>query len=296
MRIVSLLPSATEIAFDLGLGDQVVGVTHECDFPPAAATRTVVTRSTLDHEGMTPTQIDAAVSDSLGAGDPIYRLDTDAFAMLQPDLILAQDLCRVCAVPTGQVEHALDTLGCHAEVLSLDPATLDDVIDCLLAVGRATDVEARAQARADELRARLAAVRTAIAGLDSPRTFALEWCDPPFTGGHWVPEMIEVAGGTCVLGEPAAPSRRVTWDEIGDAGPEVVVFMPCGYGLGEAVEQGGALLERPEIAGASVYAVDASAYFSRPGPRLVEGVELLASLLHADAVAESPTARAARLR
>jgi iron complex transport system substrate-binding protein len=296
MRIVSLLPSATEIAFDLGLGDDVVGVTHECDFPPAAIGKKVVTRSSLDHQGSTPAQIDAAVSGSIGSGEPIYRLDAEAFATLQPDLILAQDLCRVCAVPTGQVEEALDTLGCRAEVLSLDPATLDDVIDCLLTVGRATDVEQRAEARADQLRDRMAAVRSATAGLGSPRTFALEWRDPPFTGGHWVPEMIELAGGTCVLGEPAAPSRRVTWEEIGAAAPEVVVFMPCGYGLGEAVEQGAALLGQPEISDASLFAVDASAYFSRPGPRLVDGVELLASLLHAEAVSEPPTGRAARLR
>jgi iron complex transport system substrate-binding protein len=295
MRIVSLLPSATEIAFDLGLGDAVVGVTHECDYPPAAAGKAVVSHSNLDYDGLTPAEIDAAVSGSIDGGDPIYRLDTEMFATLQPDLILAQDLCRVCAVPTGQVEDALDTLGCTAEVVSLDPATLDDVIECMVTVGRATGTEARADRRAAELRERLAAVRDATRPLPHPRTFALEWSDPPFTGGHWVPEMIEAAGAACVLGEPGRPSRRVGWHEIEAAAPEVVVFMPCGYGLAEAVEQGASLLERPEIANASLFAVDASAYFSRPGPRLVDGVELLAGLLHREVVVEPPAGRAARL-
>jgi iron complex transport system substrate-binding protein len=296
MRIVSLLPSATEIAFDLGLGDDVVGVTHECDYPAGAATKAVVSHSTLDHGGLTPAEIDQAVAGSIDSGEAIYRLDTEMFARLQPDLILAQDLCRVCAVPTGQVEDALDTLGCTAAVVSLDPATLDEVIDCVVQVGNVTGLTARAEARAAELRQRLAAVRTATAGLASPRTFALEWGDPPFTGGHWVPEMIEIAGGECVLGEPAAPSRRIGWDEIGAAAPDAVVFMPCGYGLAEAVDQGRALLDRPELGDAALFAVDASSYFSRPGPRLVDGVELLAAALHPGAVPEVPPGRITRLR
>jgi iron complex transport system substrate-binding protein len=296
MRIVSLLPSATEIAFDLGLGDDVVGVTHECDYPATAATKAVVSHSTLDQDGLTPAQIDTAVAGSIDAGDPIYRLDTEMFASLQPDLILAQDLCRVCAVPTGQVEAALDTLGCSAEVVSLDPASLNEVIECLATVGRATRTEERAQARIAELRERLAAVRQVTGGLDRPRTFALEWSDPPFTGGHWVPDMIDAAGGTSVLGEPGRPSRRVPWAEIEAAKPAVVVFMPCGYGLDEATTQGRDLLERPELASASLFAVDASSYFSRPGPRLVDGVEAMAWALHPDAVPEPPPGRITRLR
>ncbi|MGH9026581.1 MAG: cobalamin-binding protein [Acidimicrobiia bacterium] len=296
MRIVSLLPSATEIAFDLGLGDDVVGVTHECDFPAAAATKAVVSHSTLDHDGLTPAQIDAAVAGSIGAGEAIYRLDTDRFAALQPDLILAQDLCRVCAVPTGQVEEALETLGCTAEVISLDPARLDDVIECTVTVGLATGTEARAERRAAELRERVASVRAATRDLPWPRALALEWSDPPFTGGHWVPEMIEAAGATCLLGESGLPSRRASWEEIESADPGVVVFMPCGYGLDEAVAQGRELLERPEVEAASLLAVDASAYFSRPGPRLVDGVEALAWVLHPGAVAEPPPGRFVRLR
>ena len=296
MRIVSLLPSATEIAFDLGLGDDVVGVTHECDYPAGAATKAVVSHSNLDHDGMTPAEIDAAVAGSIDVGDAIYRLDTEMFASLQPDLILAQDLCRVCAVPTGQVEDALDTLGCTAEVVSLDPANLDEVIDCVVAVGRAAGLEDRAAARAAELRERLAAVRAATADHPRTRTFALEWGDPPFTGGHWVPEMIEIAGGECVLGEPGLESRRITWGEIEEGAPDAIVFIPCGYGLDEATIQGRELLGRPEIAEATLFAVDASSYFSRPGPRLVDGIELLAAALHPGAVPDPPPGRVTRLR
>jgi iron complex transport system substrate-binding protein len=296
MRIVSLLPSATEIAFDLGLGDELVGVTHECDYPPEATTKTVVSQSTLPTAGAAPAEIDRLVAGSIGEGDPIYRLDVERFAALDPDVILTQDLCRVCAVPTGHVEEALDTLGCSAEVVSLDPSTVDEVIDGVVAVGRATGTEDRATARASELRDRIERVRAATAGLPRSRTFALEWSDPPFNGGHWVPEMIESAGGAPVLGEPAAPSRRLDWDEIAAATPEVVVFMPCGYGLPETVAEGEGLLARRELGDASIVAVDASAYFSRPGPRLVDGIELLGWVLHPDRVPAPPPGRVEKLR
>ncbi|HEX6312046.1 MAG TPA: cobalamin-binding protein [Acidimicrobiia bacterium] len=296
MRIVSLLPSATEIAFELGLGDSLVGVTHECDYPPEATTKTVVSASTLPTAGADAAEVDRLVASSIGDGEPIYRLDVDRFSALQPDVILTQDLCRVCAVPTGDVEEALDTLGCSAEVVSLDPSTVDEVIDSLVAVGRATGTEARATAAVAGLRARVDTVRAATSGLDRPRAFALEWSDPPFNGGHWVPEMIECAGGTAVLGSTGAPSRRVAWDEIAAARPELVVFMPCGYGLAEAAAEGRRLLERPELEGAGVVAVDASAYFSRPGPRLVDGIELLGWVLHPDAVAPPAAGRVEKLR
>ena len=285
VRIVSLLPSATEIAFDLGLGDSLVGVTHECDYPPEATTKAVVSHSTLPSDATDPAEIDRLVAGSIGEGEPIYRLDTEQFARLQPDVILTQDLCRVCAVPTGHVEDALDTLGCSADVVSLDPSSIDEVIDCLVVVGRATGTVDRAEARAAELRRRVDAVRRAGTGLARPRTLALEWSDPPFNGGHWVPEMIEVAGGTAVLGDAGAPSRRLLWSEIEIAAPELVVFMPCGYGLDQAVTEGRQLLGRTELAGASaVFAVDATSYFSRPGPRLVDGVEILAWALHPDSL------------
>jgi iron complex transport system substrate-binding protein len=297
MRIVSLLPSATEIAFDLGLGDALVGVTHECDYPPEATTKTVVSHSTLPAAATDPAEVDRLVAGSIGAGEPIYRLDAEQFAVLQPDVILTQDLCRVCAVPTGHVEEALDRLGCSADVVSLDPSSIDEVIDSLVAVGRATGAEDRAAARASELRSRVDAVRRATTGLARPRTLALEWSDPPFNGGHWVPEMIEVAGGTAALGDPRAPSRRLSWNEIETAASDVVVFMPCGYGLADAVTEGEHLLERPELAGApAIFAVDATSYFSRPGPRLVDGVEVLAWILHPDDFPTPPDGRVEQLR
>lgn len=295
MRIVSLLPSATEIVYALGLGDDLVGVTHECDWPPEARHKRVVSHSALP-PGTEPAEIDRLVSASIGGGEPIYRLDDEAIRDMRPDLVLSQDLCAVCAVPSGHVQDALDVLGCQAEVVSLDPGSLEDVLDCILQVAKATGTEARAEAVVSELRSRLDAVRTATSSFDRRRTFALEWGDPPFNGGHWVPEMVESAGGEAVLGSRETPSVRVTWDEIGAAQADTVVFMPCGYNLEAAVREGRELLVRPELAGSRFFAVDANAYFSRPGPRLVDGVEILASALHPGAVREPPAGTVARLR
>jgi iron complex transport system substrate-binding protein len=289
VRIVSLLPSATEIVYALGLEDDLVGVTHECDWPPSARSKRAVSFSVLP-AGATPAEIDERVSASIGGGDPIYRLDDEAVRELRPDIVLTQDLCAVCAVPSGHVNQALESLGCVAEVVSLDPGSLDEVVDCLVTVGRATGSEARATRLAAELRRRLDVVRAAVAGRPRPGVFALEWSDPPFNGGHWVPEMIEVAGGAPLLACRHTPSVRVDWEAIADAAPEIVVFMPCGYDLDRACEEGQELLGRPELASAArVFAVDASSYFSRPGPRLVDGVEALAAALHPDtALASSP--------
>jgi iron complex transport system substrate-binding protein len=241
--------------------------------------------------------VDRLVSASVDGGEPIYRLDYDAVRELQPDLVLSQDLCAVCAVPSGYVNNALDALGCRAEVISMDPSSLTDVLDCLLEVGRATGTDTRAEALVKSLNSRLGAVREAVSGLDRPRTFALEWSDPPFNGGHWVPEMIETAGGEPVLGQWGTPSVRVTWDQIAIASPEVVVFMPCGYDVEAAEAEGAGLLDRPELAAVrSLFAVDASSYFSRPGPRLVDGVEILCSALHPGSVPEAPTSAIRRLR
>ena len=281
VRIVSLLPSATEIVYALGLEDDLVGVTHECDFPAAAKAKQVVSVSALT-PGATPAEVDQRVSASLAGGEPIYRLDDMAIRDVRPDLVLTQDLCAVCAVPSGHVNAALEVLGCSAEVVSMDPSSLGEVVDCIEAVGRATGTEERARLLADDLRHRLDEVRRAVAGLSRPRTFALEWSDPPFNGGHWVPEMIDVAGGEPVLGNPGVDSVRVSWEQIAAEGAEVVVFMPCGYDADAAAEEATrTLLQRSELASAtSFFAVDASAYFSRPGPRLVDGVEALAAALH----------------
>ena len=282
MRIISLLPSATEIVFALGLGDELAGVSFECDYPPAARAVPVVSGTALPTGGsLTAEQIDTEVSARVAAGGSIYTLDAPRIRTIDPDVILAQDLCQVCAVPSGAVQDALAVIGCHAEVVSLDPGRLDEVIDCIGLVGRATKADQVAEVLMADLRRRVAAVRRRVEGRPRPRVFALEWPDPPFNGGHWVPEMIEAAGGLPVLAASGERSRRLDWDEIAAERIDVTVFMPCGFDLGGAVEQAGSLLGRPEVAALGrIYAVDANACFSRPGPRVVDGVELLAELLH----------------
>jgi iron complex transport system substrate-binding protein len=296
MRIVSLLPSATEIVYALGLAEHLVGVTDECDWPPQACGVRVVSRSALPATAE-PAEIDRLVSASIGGGQPIYQLDTDAIRDLRPDLVLSQDLCAVCAVPSGQVNQALDVLGCQAEVISLDPSSLDEVLDGVLQVGKAAGVEQQAHEVVAGLRERLARVQAAVEGLERPRVFALEWGDPPFNGGHWVPEMLQVAGAEALLACPGAPSVRVTWAQIAAAAPQVVMFMPCGYDLQAAAEEARrTLLARPELAGVeAIVVVDASAYCSRPGPRLVDGVEILAAALHPGQLPPPPAGTAVRL-
>lgn len=285
-RILSLLPSATEIVFALGLGDRLVGVTAECDHPPQARTKPVVSRPRIEPGGggLSPAEIDAAVTAALAAGEPMYRIDRALVRRLQPDLILAQDLCAVCAVPSGHVTAALATLGVEAAVLSLDPQRLDDVIACIEQVGRVANAEAAAAALRARWRARLAAW-TARPLDPPPAVLALEWAEPPWIAGHWVPDMIAAAGGRDVLGFAGAPSRRASWTEIAASDPDIVVFMPCGFDLAAALEQGRTLLGQPVFAGlravvqGRAFAVDGSAYFSRPGPRLIEGVAVLGNLL-----------------
>lgn len=292
MRIVSLLPSATEIVFALGLGDRLVGVTHECDWPPEAAAIRHLSRTTIPKDA-TPAEIDAIVS----SGVDTNVLDTDAIAELRPDVVLSQDLCRVCAVPAGDVDRALDLIGCRAEVVSLDPSTLDDVLAGIVAVGDAAGAGAVARLYAEQLRDRLDTVAATVKDEPAPRAFALEWADPPFNGGHWVPEMLRLAGATPVLGADGERSRRVTWEEIAEAAPEVLVFMPCGFDLAGAVAQTATFVDRPELAAVrQVFAVDANALFSRPGPRLVDGVEALAAALHPEVARADLTDVLARIR
>jgi iron complex transport system substrate-binding protein len=296
VRIVSLLPSATEIVYALGLGDQLVGVTHDCDFPAEARTKQRVARSLLP-AGASPAEIDRLVAAaSVPGGTPTEVLEEGVLARLDPELILTQDLCAVCAIPADDVQSALTSLGCTAEVVSLDPSSIDEVLDGVTRVGAATGRAAAAEALVAGLEARVDRVRTATAPLPRRRVFALEWGDPPFNGGHWIPEMVELAGGTPVLCEPGRDSVRVGWDQVADAAADVVVFTPCGYSLDEAAAEGAGLLDRPELAGAEVWAVDADGLFVRPGPRLVEGIEVLAALLHPEACGPLPPASARRLR
>jgi iron complex transport system substrate-binding protein len=298
MKIISLLPSATEIVFALGLGDALVGVSFECDHPPEARTKPVVSGTALPtEEPLSAVEIDAAVSTKVAAAESIYSLDAERIRASAPDVILAQDLCAVCAVPSGQVEDALDVIGCRADVVSLDPGTLDEVIACIGRVGAAVGREVVADELMVRLRERVARVRTAIEGRPTVRALALEWSDPPFNAGHWVPDMIEAAGGDAVLARTGERSRRLDWSEVASAAADVVLFMPCGYALEAAVREGRPLAERSELAGAGeVWALAGDAYFSRPGPRVVDGVEIIASILHSDAGVSGPIDGAVRLR
>lgn len=296
MKIVSLLPSATEICFALGLEDQLEAVTFECDFPRAARSKPHATGSAIAQVA-DPAEIDRLVRASMDSGEPIYTLDADLIREIDPDLVLAQDLCRVCAVPSGHIEEALDRVGRRARVLSLDPSGLDEVLDCVRQVADAAGVPDQGSSVVRQLQARLETVRSKSAALSRVPTLTLEWSEPAFVGGHWVPEMVEAAGGLDVLGAPRQKSRTVGWSEIAGAAAEVVIFMPCGYDLEQAVAEGKTLLERAELAAADrIYAADATAYFSRPGPRVVDGVELLAWALHPDEFGEPPAGRIQRLR
>ena len=296
MRIVSLLPSATEILFAVGAGDDVVGVTFECDHPPEARTRRIVSTSALA-EGLTLAEIDAAVSARMAAGEDLYHLDEGALAGLDADLVVTQDLCAVCAVDAADVEAALDHLGCDGRVLTVAPGDLADVLASIRTLGAAVGAGAAAGRLVDGLEARLAAVRDRVAGARRPRTLVLEWTDPPYAPGHWVPDMVAAAGGEGVLGSAARRSERVTWEDVAAARPEVVVCAPCGLALAAAAAGGRDLLGRGVLpAGAEVWAVDANASWARPGPRLVDGVEALAGILHPGRAAPPPPDSAQILR
>jgi iron complex transport system substrate-binding protein len=286
VRLVSLLPSATEIVYALGLGDDLVGVTFECDEPPAARSEKTIVVGGRDTTGMTPGEIDSYVRAQRAAGADLHTLHAQALADLQPDLIVTQDLCRVCALPSGQVEQALAYLGCQADVLSLDPYTLGDVLDSILAVGRRAGVPERANQLVDGLRARLARTAATVTGRRRPAVSLVEWVDPPFTAGHWIPDMISAAGGQPVAARPGTPSVATTWDAIAAAAPELVIVAPCGYHLPAAIKQAHAAARA--LPGIPVWAIDADGIVVRPGPRLIDGVEAIASILHPDAV---PAAR-----
>lgn len=289
MRIVSLLPSATEIVYALGLEEQLVGVTFECNEPARARTDKRVVVGGADTSSMTPAEIDAYVRESVAAGRDLYTLDEGALGDLRPDLILSQDLCRVCALPTGQVDAALDHLGCVADVVTLDPYSLSEVLATIEAVGQAAGVPERAAALVAELEQRLAAVESTVAGRPSRRVAVVEWVEPLFTGGHWIPDQVAAAGGTPVGGHPRAASGPGSWDQLREADPEVVLVAPCGFGLEGAAEQ--ATVVASELPDAEVWAIDGDAVVVRPGPRLVDGVEAIASVLHPGAVAASPHVR-----
>jgi iron complex transport system substrate-binding protein len=285
MRIASLVPSATEALFALGFGDEVVAVTHECDWPGAARELPQLTRSVIPGD-LPPAGIDAAVRELTGKGQAIYELDEAVLERLRPDLIVTQAVCAVCAVSYDDVCNVAAGLAGEPDVLSLDPETLDDVLGDLPRLATACGRPGQGVRLERELRDRIDRVRLAVADRPRPRVLALEWLDPPFIGGHWVPDMIAAAGGADALGAAGAKSRTASWAELRAAGPDIVVAMPCGLYADEAAEQAQAFARELESLGASrAIAVDAASSFSRPGPRLADGIELLGHLLHPDAVA-----------
>jgi iron complex transport system substrate-binding protein len=287
MRIASLVPSATEMLFELGLGDDVVAVTHECDWPPAAAGLPHLTRTVIP-PGLSAAEIDRTVRETVAAGRPLYELDRERLAEQAPDLIVTQAVCEVCAVSFDDVVAVAATLPSRPRVVSLDPMSLEEVLADMERLADAAGTSGagrRLRASADS---RIAAVSAAVAGVPRPRVAALEWLDPVFIGGHWVPQMIELAGGEDVLGHARERSRVAAWEEVEAARPDVVLAMPCGYDAVRSAEEAHTCGEQLARLGAdTVVAVDASAYFSRPGPRLVTGIELLGHIMHPDRV-ESP--------
>ncbi|MHB8533392.1 MAG: cobalamin-binding protein [Solirubrobacteraceae bacterium] len=284
MRIVSLVPHATELLFALGLGEEVVGVTHECDHPAAAKELVGLTRDVLP-PGLGAAEIDAAVRERTLEGDAIYELDEQALAALEPELIVTQALCPVCAVSYEQVEQIAERLPSRPRVVALDPHTLGETLGDVRTIAEATGRRAEGLELIGSLAARVDRVKLAVRGLERPRVAALEWLAPVFAAGHWTPQLIELAGGQDVLGLPGEPSETVGWERVMAAEPEVVVVMPCGYDAERAHSEALAFADQLGALGARrIVAVNASAYFSRPGPRLVDGLELLAHLLHPDAL------------
>jgi iron complex transport system substrate-binding protein len=287
MRIASLVPSATEMLYALGLGDDVVAVTHECDYPPEARSLPHLTRSVL-RPNLSAAEIDRTVKTRVAEGQVLYELDEELLATLAPDLIVTQAVCAVCAVSYEEVLAVAAGLPGRPQVIQQDPSTLGEMLEDVIRLGEATEIPRRAHELRGELEGRLATVRTAVGETTLPRVIALEWLDPPYVGGHWIPEMISIAGGEDVAGPPGLKSPEVSWGELSGLNPDVVIAMPCGQYVDGARSQALEHWIHIETLGAQrVFAVDAASTFSRPGPRLVDGVELLAHLLHPDLV-DSP--------
>ncbi len=302
MRICSFLPSATEIVYALGLGDSLSGITYECDYPPEARQKRVVVQTRLTHTSGSA-EIDRQVSEFMARGESLYQIDVEALRGIQPDLIITQDLCRVCAASPGDLAHALAALPRAPQVLSLNPNRIADVWRDIQTVGEATGRGPEARALVVDLERRAAAVERAVAGATNrPRVLCLEWLDPPFVAGHWVPEMVARAGGTDVMGRAGEPGFRIAWEKVLGTRPDVVAMMPCGFALERTMEEikttrfppGWSKL--PAVREGHVFAVDASSYFSRPGPRLATGVEILGRVLHPDRVSVAlPASAVARV-
>ena len=290
MRIASLLPSATEIVCAIGLADELVAVTHECDWPPEVVGKPVVTRSVHDLRGVSSREIHTRVSAAVHGGSSLYALDEEALAAARPDLILTQELCRVCAVSYTEVNEVARRIDADITVVSLEPTSIEGIFHSITTVGAMTEMEEASVDVVESLRERLSVVERGVAarrdgGQHAARVVALEWLDPPFAVGHWVPEQIRRAGGWDLLGADGERSRETTWDAVRDVDPEILFLMPCGYHLAETVEEW-RRTARPDwyrdlraVQHGAVLALDGSAYFSRPGPRVIDGIELLAEVM-----------------
>lgn len=287
MRICSLLPSATEVIALLGLSNELVGISHECDYPPSVKNVRVMVEPMIPPHGLSSNDIDRQVHQLVASGQRLYRLNGQLLRQAHPDLILSQDLCHVCAVTPDQLQEALCGMPQQPTILTLNPGTVHDVIDDVVRIGDASGRSAESHRLAAQLRDRLAAIETRIRNTSRrPRVVCIEWLSPLYVAGHWVPEMVQLAGGQDVLAQPGNPSRIVTWDEIVNAAPEVLIVMPCGFSvertqaeLFELMQQPGQWRLSTDLA-QHTFLVDASSYFSRPGPRLIDGIELLAAILH----------------
>lgn len=291
MKIVSLLPSATEIVCALGLEDSLVAITHECDYPPSVRDKPIITRSILP-EGLTSAEIDAAVREQLGEGQSLYTIDQTLLAELAPDVILTQQLCDVCAVSYEDVQAAVRALPRPPRVLNLEPATLGDVLGTIMQVGQSTGRGEAAAALTANLWARVERVRAKAETATRPRTVLLEWIDPLFGGGHWDPELVQIAGGCDLVGSLHQPSTQISWEAVCQFAPDVLVVAQCGFGVMRTLEDMPTLealpgyADLPAVRSGCVFVVNGSDYFSRPGPRLVDSLELLAALLHPEIFGE----------
>ena len=302
MRVCSLLPGATEVVAALGMADSLIGISHECDFPSDVPGKPVLVQGAIPSDRLTSQEIDSHVKEKLGEGSRLYTLDEELFLHLEPEVVISQDLCQVCAITPHQLQRIVDALPHPPTLLTLNPTTLDHVLDDVARIGNAIGVPDRADRYRETLRTRLHATQREVPSLaERPRVACLEWLDPLYVAGHWIPEMVNIAGGVDPLGQPGEPSRGVTWDEVAAAEPDVVVLMPCGFSSGRTVTEMERLTSRyawhvlPAAQNGRVYAVDASAYFSRPGPRLVDGVAILASLCHPTLFQQTPPGAVQRI-
>ena len=300
MRICSFLPSATEIVYSLGLGDSLYGVSHECDYPAEALGKPRVVRSRIDSANLSSQEIDRLVSEMFASGERIYEVDVEALERARPDLVITQELCEVCAISFEDVEAAVVQLEMPPQLISLDPHGLEDVLSDIERVGQFTGTTSKAAELVAGARARIERVRSAVATDSRPRVACVEWLDPLIIAGHWIPEMVRLAGGVDGLASPGDPSRRIDLDELLDYDPELLILMPCGMDVARATEEFAGLAsldlwkELSAVRRGNVYAVDAGGLFSRSGPRLVDGVEMLARMIHPRSLAGPLPANAAK--